>query len=136
MRVIARAQARAEAHPFPPRRGRPTSGVAHEADDNIRPHLRMLAGGADHDRPAYGPPTNRLGAFTAVTFLDALAGFHPAPVPRPRRPHRPCGDDPGLGPVCQSCGKVLERDELASELSPEYARERDARRNSVKMTRP
>lgn len=42
MRVIARAQARAEAHPFPPRRGRPTSGVAHEADDNIRPHLRML----------------------------------------------------------------------------------------------
>lgn len=50
--------------------------------------------------------------------------------------HRPCGDDPGLGPVCQSCGKVLERDELVSELSPEYARERDARRNSVKMTRP
>jgi hypothetical protein len=31
---------------------------------------------------------------------------------------------------------VLERDELVSELSPEYARERDARRNSVKMTRP
>lgn len=39
--------------------------------------------------------------------------------------HKLCGEDPGLGPDCQSCGKVLLRAELTASFSESYAAERD-----------
>jgi DNA-binding HxlR family transcriptional regulator len=46
--------------------------------------------------------------------------------------HGPCGKDPGLGPVCQSCGIVVRRQDLTSRLGEAFAEERDARRRAFK----
>lgn len=42
--------------------------------------------------------------------------------------HKLCGEYAGLGPLCESCGKPLERGEMIPMLNPAYAREREARR--------
>ncbi|QNA84935.1 helix-turn-helix transcriptional regulator [Sphingomonas sp. So64.6b] len=44
-----------------------------------------------------------------------------------RYTHIPCGEDPGLGPECQSCGRVMRREELRASLNDGFAAERDAR---------
>jgi DNA-binding HxlR family transcriptional regulator len=44
-----------------------------------------------------------------------------------RYTHVPCGHDPGLGTVCQSCGMVLKQADLTSKPSLAYARERENR---------
>jgi len=49
--------------------------------------------------------------------------------------HRLCGKPAGLGPVCESCGAVLQRADLASELNPAYRAERDARWEAFKASR-
>jgi Predicted transcriptional regulators len=49
-----------------------------------------------------------------------------------RYTHIPCGQDPGLGTVCQHCGKELRRTDLKSALSPTYAQERETRRAAFK----
>jgi DNA-binding HxlR family transcriptional regulator len=41
--------------------------------------------------------------------------------------HNPCGEDPGLGPTCQSCGQVMRREDLTATLDEAYAAERDRR---------
>jgi DNA-binding HxlR family transcriptional regulator len=41
--------------------------------------------------------------------------------------HIPCGNDPGLGMVCQSCGMELKRADLAGKPSAAYTRERENR---------
>lgn len=41
--------------------------------------------------------------------------------------HHPCGEDPGLGPTCQSCGQVMRREDLTAALDETYAAERDRR---------
>jgi DNA-binding HxlR family transcriptional regulator len=41
--------------------------------------------------------------------------------------HRPCGQDPGLGPACQGCGRVMRREDLAGTFDEAYATERDKR---------
>ena len=51
-------------------------------------------------------------------------------------PHRTCGGPAGLGPVCESCGLPLRRDELTAELNPAYQDERDARLREFKEGRP
>jgi DNA-binding HxlR family transcriptional regulator len=50
--------------------------------------------------------------------------------------HIPCGQDPGLGPVCQSCGGEMRQDQLVPRFSKAFARERDARRTAFKAARP
>jgi DNA-binding HxlR family transcriptional regulator len=41
--------------------------------------------------------------------------------------HLPCGKDPGLGMICQHCGKELKRGELSSKPSAPYEQERSDR---------
>jgi DNA-binding HxlR family transcriptional regulator len=48
--------------------------------------------------------------------------------------HRTCGRPAGLGPVCESCGKLLLRAELIAEQSPKYQSERDARWEAFKTS--
>src|SRR5262245_8666018 len=52
--------------------------------------------------------------------------------------HRECGGPAGLGPVCDSCGRPLKRDELTAVLNPLYGGERDSRLQAFKerRTRP
>jgi DNA-binding HxlR family transcriptional regulator len=52
-----------------------------------------------------------------------------------RYTHRPCGGPAGLGPVCDTCGAPLTREDLSAEQSPAYAREREARRDAFKAGR-
>jgi DNA-binding HxlR family transcriptional regulator len=49
-----------------------------------------------------------------------------------RYTHLPCGKDPGLGPVCQSCGMELKRSDLAAKPTAAYARERENRAAQAK----
>lgn len=46
--------------------------------------------------------------------------------------HKPCGQDPGLGPTCQVCGDILRREELSGRLSESYKAERMANRDAFK----
>ena len=48
--------------------------------------------------------------------------------------HRICGEPAGLGPVCESCGKPLRRDDLIAEQAPKYRNERDARWEAFKAS--
>lgn len=41
--------------------------------------------------------------------------------------HNPCGEDPGLGPTCQSCGLVMRREDLTAAFDEAYAAERERR---------
>lgn len=41
--------------------------------------------------------------------------------------HIPCGNDPGLGPECASCGKPISRSDLVPALDAAFAAERAAR---------
>jgi DNA-binding HxlR family transcriptional regulator len=49
--------------------------------------------------------------------------------------HRPCGQEPGLGPTCQSCGAVLKREDLVAKLSDAYDAERLIRQEAFKSGR-
>jgi DNA-binding HxlR family transcriptional regulator len=49
-----------------------------------------------------------------------------------RYTHHACGQPTGLGPVCESCGKPLVRDEMSATLSPAYAEERAERTRRFK----
>lgn len=49
--------------------------------------------------------------------------------------HIPCGKDPGLGPVCESCGGEMRQDQLVARFSEAFARERDARKAAFKTAR-
>jgi len=49
--------------------------------------------------------------------------------------HIPCGQDPGLGPTCQSCGKEMRREELSAKLSGSFDAERQARLGAFKANR-
>jgi len=49
--------------------------------------------------------------------------------------HIPCGQDPGLGPTCQSCGKEMCREELSAKLSGSFDAERQARLGAFKANR-
>ena len=49
--------------------------------------------------------------------------------------HRICGKSAGLGPVCESCGEPLRREDLSAEQAPKYRREREARWEAFKTTR-
>jgi DNA-binding HxlR family transcriptional regulator len=49
--------------------------------------------------------------------------------------HIPCGQDPGLGPVCQSCGGEMRQDQLVPRFSEAFAKERDARKAAFKAAR-
>jgi DNA-binding HxlR family transcriptional regulator len=46
--------------------------------------------------------------------------------------HGPCGQDPGLGPACQSCGQVMRREDLTGTFDEAYATERNRRWASFK----
>jgi DNA-binding HxlR family transcriptional regulator len=52
-----------------------------------------------------------------------------------RYTHRTCGKPAGLGPVCESCGKPLRREDLVAELNPAYRGEREARWEAFKAGR-
>jgi DNA-binding MarR family transcriptional regulator len=49
--------------------------------------------------------------------------------------HLTCGRPAGLGPVCESCGRPLRREDLVAELAPKYREERDARWEAFKANR-
>jgi DNA-binding HxlR family transcriptional regulator len=49
--------------------------------------------------------------------------------------HRDCGKPAGLGPVCESCGKALHREDLIAEQAAKYRREREARWEAFKASR-
>jgi DNA-binding HxlR family transcriptional regulator len=49
--------------------------------------------------------------------------------------HLTCGKPAGLGPVCESCGKPLRREDLIAEQAPKYRRERESRREAFKESR-
>jgi DNA-binding HxlR family transcriptional regulator len=49
--------------------------------------------------------------------------------------HKTCGKPAGLGTVCESCGKVLKRADLAGNFNPTYQAERDARWAAFKASR-
>jgi DNA-binding HxlR family transcriptional regulator len=49
-----------------------------------------------------------------------------------RYTHLTCGQDAGIGTVCQACGEPLRREDLKPELSASYARERAARQDAAK----
>ncbi|MCC2673149.1 MAG: putative transcriptional regulator, HxlR family [Ramlibacter sp.] len=49
-----------------------------------------------------------------------------------RYTHVPCGQDPGLGPACQGCGKVMRREELSATLSKSFLAERLRLREAFK----
>jgi len=46
--------------------------------------------------------------------------------------HLPCGQDTRLGPVCQSCGKPLNQNELLEELGLKFQKERVSRHESFR----
>jgi DNA-binding HxlR family transcriptional regulator len=52
-----------------------------------------------------------------------------------RYTHIPCGQDPGLGPACQSCGKEMRREELSARLSGSFDAERRERLHAFKAGR-
>jgi DNA-binding HxlR family transcriptional regulator len=41
--------------------------------------------------------------------------------------HKTCGKLAGLGPICESCGQPLRREDMSAELNPAYRHERDVR---------
>lgn len=49
-----------------------------------------------------------------------------------RYTHVPCGKDPGLGPICQECGKEMRREELSATLSESFNAERQERKEAFK----
>lgn len=49
-----------------------------------------------------------------------------------RYTHVPCGKDPGLGPMCQECGKEMRREELFATLSKSFDAERRERKEAFK----
>lgn len=49
--------------------------------------------------------------------------------------HKPCGSDPGLGSTCRVCGEPIKREDLETQPSPEYARERKRREKLAKAAR-
>jgi DNA-binding HxlR family transcriptional regulator len=49
-----------------------------------------------------------------------------------RYTHIPCGKDPGLGPTCQECGKVMRRGELSATLSESFSSERQERKEAFR----
>jgi len=49
--------------------------------------------------------------------------------------HLTCGKPAGLGPVCESCGKPISREDLSAALNPAYQRERDERWEAFKRSR-
>jgi hypothetical protein len=49
--------------------------------------------------------------------------------------HRTCDKPAGFGPVCESCGKPLHREDLSAEQAPKYRREREARWEAFKTSR-
>jgi HxlR-like helix-turn-helix len=49
--------------------------------------------------------------------------------------HLTCGKPAGLGPVCESCGKPLHRENLSAEQAPKYRSERVARWEAFKASR-
>ncbi|EJC74410.1 putative transcriptional regulator [Rhizobium leguminosarum bv. trifolii WSM2012] len=49
--------------------------------------------------------------------------------------HRLCGKPAGLGPVCESCGEPLRRDDLIAEQNPAYRAERERRYEAFKANR-
>jgi DNA-binding HxlR family transcriptional regulator len=46
--------------------------------------------------------------------------------------HNVCGQPAGLGPLCESCGRALSREDMTAELNPAYAREREDRTKRFK----
>lgn len=46
--------------------------------------------------------------------------------------HLLCGKPAGFGPLCESCGKPLRREEMEATPSPAYAREREERARAFK----
>jgi DNA-binding HxlR family transcriptional regulator len=46
--------------------------------------------------------------------------------------HLTCSKPAGFGPVCESCGKPLRREDLVAEAAPKYRREREARAEAFK----
>ncbi|MGF6841152.1 DNA-binding HxlR family transcriptional regulator [Paraburkholderia youngii] len=50
--------------------------------------------------------------------------------------HVTCGNDAGIGTVCQACGEPLRREDLKTELSPTYAQERATRQDAAKTGKP
>jgi DNA-binding HxlR family transcriptional regulator len=49
-----------------------------------------------------------------------------------RYTHQRCGQPAGLGPLCEHCGELLRRDELTSEPTAAYVKERQERREAFK----
>jgi len=49
--------------------------------------------------------------------------------------HRACSKPAGLGPVCETCGLPLHREDMIAELNPAYQFERDARWEAFKASR-
>src|ERR1700681_1475264 len=49
--------------------------------------------------------------------------------------HLTCGKPAGLGPVCESCGKPLHREDLGAEQAQKYRSERVARWEAFKASR-
>jgi DNA-binding HxlR family transcriptional regulator len=49
--------------------------------------------------------------------------------------HRTCRKPAGLGPVCESCGKPLRREDMIAEQAPKYRNEREARWGAFKASR-
>jgi DNA-binding HxlR family transcriptional regulator len=49
--------------------------------------------------------------------------------------HRTCGKPAGLGPVCESCGEALRREDLLAEQAPKYRKERETRWEAFKTSR-
>jgi DNA-binding HxlR family transcriptional regulator len=49
-----------------------------------------------------------------------------------RYTHLTCGNDVGVGTVCEACGEPLRREDLKPEMSLGYAQERAARQDSAK----
>jgi|GEM_PF-469000 len=49
--------------------------------------------------------------------------------------HLACGRPAGLGPLCESCGEPLHRDDMTAERTPKYRREREARWEAFKASR-
>jgi len=46
--------------------------------------------------------------------------------------HVPCGQDAGLGLVCQSCGKQLNQNELIEKIGVKFQKERAARHEAFR----
>lgn len=46
--------------------------------------------------------------------------------------HKNCNHNAGLGPLCDHCGELLQREDLISQPGPAYAAERQARREAFR----